>query len=96
MSGGQQQRVSILRALAKNAEIIFADEPTGALDEKTSQIVLSYLVDINQKLKTTIVMVTHDPKAIEIANKVITVSKGKIESVKINKSPKHPKEIYLH
>ncbi|MEJ1834588.1 ABC transporter ATP-binding protein [Mycoplasmopsis synoviae] len=96
MSGGQQQRVSILRALAKNAEIIFADEPTGALDEKTSQIVLSYLVDINQKLKTTIVMVTHDPKATEIANKVITVSKGKIESVKINKSPKHPKEIYLH
>lgn len=51
MSGGQQQRISILRALAKNSPIIFADEPTAALDEKTTQLVLSYLYDINKNME---------------------------------------------
>ncbi|VEU74718.1 ABC transporter, ATP-binding protein [Mycoplasmopsis citelli] len=87
MSGGQQQRVSILRALAKNAEIIFADEPTGALDDKTSEIVLSYLYDINKKYNTTIVMVTHNPSIAPIADRVIHVASGKITKILSNKNP---------
>lgn len=93
MSGGQQQRISILRALAKNASIIFADEPTGALDSNTSKIVLSYLFDINKKYGTTIVMVTHDPSIEPIADKVVHVKDGKITDIKVNKKPKHPKDI---
>lgn len=93
MSGGQQQRISILRALAKNASIIFADEPTGALDSNTSKIVLSYLFDINKKYGTTIVMVTHDPSIESIADKVVHVKDGKITDIKVNKKPTHPKDI---
>ncbi|WP_322875650.1 ABC transporter ATP-binding protein [Mycoplasmopsis felis] len=90
MSGGQQQRISILRALAKNSEIIFADEPTGALDEKTTGVVLSYLYDINQKYGTTIVMVTHNPDIEAIANKIVFVKEGKVSKVKTNPNPVHP------
>ncbi|ATO31135.1 ABC transporter ATP-binding protein [Mycoplasmopsis bovirhinis] len=93
MSGGQQQRISILRALAKNSPIIFADEPTAALDEKTTQLVLSYLYDINKKYGTTIVMVTHNPMIDKIASKIITVKDGKIKNLRLNPSPKHPREI---
>ncbi|UUM19823.1 MULTISPECIES: ABC transporter ATP-binding protein [unclassified Mycoplasma] len=95
MSGGQQQRVSILRALAKNTEIIFADEPTGALDDKTSEIVLSYLYDINKKLNTTIVMVTHNPSIAPIADRVVHVAHGKITKILTNKNTKHPKDIKI-
>ena len=78
MSGGQQQRISIMRALSKNADIIFADEPTGALDHKTSLIVMECLKEINQKLNKTIIMVSHDPTIAEYASRVITLDKGKI------------------
>lgn len=71
MSGGQQQRISILRALAKNGEIIFADEPTGALDEKNTAIVLKVLKYINEKYKTTIVMVSHDVSMLPLADRII-------------------------
>ncbi|MHA3828494.1 ABC transporter ATP-binding protein [Mycoplasma sp. Z1473D] len=93
MSGGQQQRVSILRALAKNAEIIFADEPTGALDEATTEIVLSYLYDINKKYGTTIVMVTHNPLVEPIADRIFYVKKGRISKIKKNEKTVHPKEL---
>ncbi|MGZ9428627.1 ABC transporter ATP-binding protein [Mycoplasma sp. 1012] len=88
MSGGQQQRISILRALSKNAEIIFADEPTGALDEKTSKAVLKILQYINKTYGTTIVMVSHDPTVAELCNKVIKLASGKIEEIIINANPK--------
>ncbi|MBN3534487.1 ABC transporter ATP-binding protein [Mycoplasma procyoni] len=88
MSGGQQQRISILRALAKNANIIFADEPTGALDEKTSKAVLKVLQYINKTYGTTIVMVSHDPSVAELCNKVIKLKLGKISEIVINKNPK--------
>ncbi|MFV8414327.1 ABC transporter ATP-binding protein [Mycoplasma sp. Sp48II] len=93
MSGGQQQRISILRALAKNAEIIFADEPTGALDEATTEIVLSYLYDINKKYGTTIVMVTHNPLVEPIADRIFYVKKGRISKIKTNNKTIHPKEL---
>ncbi|WLP85544.1 ABC transporter ATP-binding protein [Mycoplasma seminis] len=93
MSGGQQQRISILRALAKNAEIIFADEPTGALDEATTEIVLSYLYEINKKYGTTIVMVTHNPLVEPIADRIFHVKKGRISKIKANKETIHPKDL---
>ncbi|QKT05732.1 ABC transporter ATP-binding protein [Mycoplasma sp. OR1901] len=90
MSGGQQQRISILRALSKNSDIIFADEPTGALDDKTTKLVLSYLYDINKKYGITIVMVTHNQYIERIADKVIHVRNGKITGETINSNPTHP------
>lgn len=80
MSGGQQQRISILRAIAKNSEIIFADEPTGALDKKTSKIVMELLQRINKELGKTIIMVSHDPSVVKYATRVIHLSKSKIIS----------------
>lgn len=84
MSGGQQQRISILRALAKNSEIIFADEPTGALDKKTGTIVMELLRKINRELGKTIIMVSHDPELIEYSTRVIKLSNSKISQDEIN------------
>ncbi|MBN0919529.1 ABC transporter ATP-binding protein [[Mycoplasma] gypis] len=85
MSGGQQQRVSILRALAKNSEIIVADEPTGALDEKTSLKVQKILTDINEKYNSTIIIVSHDPDIAQMAHKVIYLESGKIKQIEHRK-----------
>ena len=80
LSGGQQQRVSIARAIAKNPKILFADEPTGALDSVTSSKIVDLLLYINKKYKTTIVFVTHDESLIRIASKVIVVNDGKVST----------------
>ncbi|MGV2392637.1 UNVERIFIED_CONTAM: ABC transporter ATP-binding protein [Campylobacter lari] len=95
MSGGQQQRVSIMRALAKNSEIIFADEPTGALDESTTKIVLKLLYEINKETGSTVVMVSHNPLMSVIADRVVHVVKGKIAKIEVNENPKHPDEIEI-
>lgn len=81
MSGGQQQRVSILRAIAKNADILVADEPTVALDEKTGQIVLKILQEINRDYGTTIIIVSHDPDVAQMADKVIYLELGHIKDI---------------
>ncbi|ATX70352.1 ABC transporter ATP-binding protein [Spiroplasma clarkii] len=93
MSGGQQQRVSIARALAKNPEILFGDEPTGALDEEMGRKVLETLVEIKDKYRTTMIVVTHNPNIAEIGDKVIHVRNGLIDEIKINSNPKKPSEI---
>ncbi|KAF5271430.1 hypothetical protein FQR65_LT17608 [Abscondita terminalis] len=93
MSGGQQQRVSIARALAKNPNILFCDEPTGALDEEMGRKVLDILVEVNKKYKTTVIMVTHNPNIATIASVVIHVKNGLIDSIKENANPKKPSEI---
>lgn len=85
LSGGQLQRVSIVRALSKNPDIIFADEPTGALDSKTSEKVLELFSEINKKYKTTIIFVTHDENVTKLANKVIHVNDGKAKVEKRTK-----------
>ncbi|MBZ4204018.1 ABC transporter ATP-binding protein [Mycoplasma tauri] len=95
MSGGQQQRVSIMRALAKNSDIIFADEPTGALDEITTKIVLKFLYEVNKEKGTTVVMVSHNPIMAAMADRVVYVSNGIIEKIEVNKNPIHPDEIDL-
>lgn len=77
ISGGQQQRVAIARALVSNAEIILADEPTGALDSKTGQEVLEILKKINKEGKT-IIMVTHDSNVAKIASRCIQIIDGEL------------------
>lgn len=77
LSGGQQQRVSIARALAGDPSLILADEPTGALDSKTSREVLDFLKDLNEE-GNTIVMITHDSSIAVEARRVVRIHDGKI------------------
>ncbi|WP_458631825.1 ABC transporter ATP-binding protein [Paenibacillus sp. CMAA1364] len=77
LSGGQQQRVAIARALVGKCPLILADEPTGALDQKTSKEVLSFFQELNDEGKT-IVMITHDESIAARANRVIYVEDGKV------------------
>lgn len=78
LSGGQQQRVAIARALAAKPAIILADEPTGNLDSKTSQDVLSLLKVTSQKFAQTIVMITHNEEIAQLADRIIRIEDGKI------------------
>ena len=77
LSGGQQQRVAIARALAGNPSLILADEPTGALDSRTSREVLDFLKELNQE-GNTIVMITHDSSIAVEARRVVRIHDGKI------------------
>ncbi|MDG6107682.1 ABC transporter ATP-binding protein [Dactylosporangium aurantiacum] len=78
LSGGQRQRVALARALAARPEVIFADEPTGALDLTTGREVLDLLREAVDGLRTTIVMVTHDPAAAARADRVVFLADGRI------------------
>ncbi len=82
LSGGQQQRVSIARALINKPSIILADEPTGNLDSKTSKEVIELLKVTARKYNQTLILITHDRNVAEQADRVITLSDGKIESDK--------------
>jgi len=90
MSGGQQQRVGIARAFVSNPEIVFADEPTGNLDSKTSKEVMDLIKDIAQTNHQTIVMVTHDRKLAEYADRIIHIFDGKIERIEELKKEELP------
>ena len=85
LSGGQMQRVAIARALSKNPEILFCDEPTGALDEKTGKNVLKNLQEINKEYQTTMIIVTHNPSIALMANTVIKMNSGVIKEIIKNK-----------
>jgi len=86
MSGGQQQRVGIARAFVANPQIVFADEPTGNLDTKTTMEVMDLIHDLARRNKQTIVMVTHDPRLAEYGDKIISISDGKIQEVRVRKT----------
>lgn len=86
MSGGQQQRVGIARAFVSKPEIVFADEPTGNLDSKTSKEVMDLIKEIAKANNQTIVMVTHDRRLAEYADKIIHILDGRIEDIEIKKS----------
>lgn len=78
LSGGQQQKTSIARALIKNPQILFCDEPTGALDSTSSFNILQLFKQINQKNKTTIIIITHDSRIGKLADHLIEIEDGKI------------------
>ena len=80
LSGGQQQRVAIARALASSPAIILADEPTGNLDSRTSQDVLSLLKVTSQKFSQTMVMITHNEEIAQMADRIIRIEDGKIQT----------------
>jgi putative ABC transport system ATP-binding protein len=80
LSGGQQQRVAIARALVMTPALILADEPTGALDSKTSAKVMSELQQINRDTQTTMILVTHDEKTASYAHRIIKVQDGLINN----------------
>ena len=84
LSGGEQQRVAIARALAKNPKVLFLDEPTGALDEKTGRLVLDYIIRLQKEHGFTMIMVTHNENIAETADRIIRMNSGKIVSVSEN------------
>lgn len=87
MSGGQQQRVGIARAFVAKPEIVFADEPTGNLDTRTTMEVMKLIKQIARDNRQTIVMVTHDPRLADFADKIIRILDGKIQSVDLVEHP---------
>lgn len=80
LSGGEQQRVAMARAFAGNPRILFADEPTGNLDQKTARQVIDLLFKLNAEGNTTLVMVTHDPAIADHCERILTLSGGRIIS----------------
>lgn len=93
LSGGEQQRVAIARAVAKNADLLLCDEPTGALDFETGIKILKLLKDINSKYKKTVVIITHNVPIGEMADRVIRMRSGEITEIKVNENPIDPERI---
>ena len=79
LSGGEQQRIAMATALANDAPVILADEPTGELDTVNAKIVVDYLVKINRELEKTIIMVTHDPSVARATNRILRIEDGVIK-----------------
>jgi putative ABC transport system ATP-binding protein len=80
LSGGEQQRVAIARALAKNPRLLLCDEPTGALDYVTGKAVLKLLYDLSRRQNTTVIIITHNQAIAPMADRIIRIKSGKIES----------------
>lgn len=95
LSGGQQQRVAIARALIKNPKLLLCDEPTGALDSKTSREVLELFEEINKNYDTTILIITHNEAIKYMANRIISIKDGKINGDNINQEKREVKELDL-
>ena len=95
LSGGQQQRAAIARALVKNPKILLCDEPTGALDTKSSRMVLEFLEKIHDRYGTTVMIVTHNEGISEMSDTIIRLRDGRIESKVENKNKKRAKDITL-
>jgi ABC-type lipoprotein export system ATPase subunit len=87
LSGGQQQRVTLARSLVNEPEIVFADEPTGALDSETSKEIMDLLCRLNAEKRQTFVLVTHDPSVARRAHRIIRMRDGRIESDQSNGNP---------
>lgn len=93
LSGGQAQRVAICRALVRNPDILYGDEPTGAIHIDATKQIMNIFCNINQKFKTTVVIVTHNEKILELGDHIIKVDSGRIIEDYINKNKKTVAEI---
>jgi putative ABC transport system ATP-binding protein len=93
LSGGEQQRVAIARAVAKRPALLLCDEPTGALDFKTGLIVLQVIERINRELGSATAVITHNAPIAAMADRVITLSDGRVISNVTNESRKAPEEL---
>ena len=93
LSGGEQQRVAIARAVAKNPKLLLCDEPTGALDYQTGKSILRLLAQLCNEKKMTVVIITHNSTLAAMANRVIRIKNGRIESNEVNPSPKSIEDI---
>ncbi|MGB8816901.1 MAG: ABC transporter ATP-binding protein [Rhizobiaceae bacterium] len=93
LSGGEQQRVAIARAIAKRPEVLLCDEPTGALDSKTGILVLEALARINEELKTSMAIITHNAAIRQIAHRVFTFKDGMVAQAEVNSDRAKPSEV---
>jgi putative ABC transport system ATP-binding protein len=93
LSGGEQQRVAIARAIAKRPDLLLCDEPTGALDFRTGQLVLGVIDRVNRELGTTTVVITHNAPVARMADRVISMSDGRIKSIEAIQHKLSPAEI---
>lgn len=87
LSGGEQQRVAVARALAKNPKLLLCDEPTGALDYSTGKAILKLLQDTCRNQGMTVVVITHNYAITPIADKIIKIKNGRVDSIAINNNP---------
>jgi putative ABC transport system ATP-binding protein len=87
LSGGEQQRVAIARAIAKRPEVLLCDEPTGALDVRTGIVVLDAIQRVNRELGTLTVVITHNAVMADMADRVIFLSDGRVQNVRVNDQP---------
>jgi lipoprotein-releasing system ATP-binding protein len=90
MSGGQQQRTAIARALINDPGIVLADEPTGNLDSESTQVVYDILRDINERFKTAFIIITHDRRIAQKADRIVEIRDGKIVLDMVNSAPGAP------
>jgi putative ABC transport system ATP-binding protein len=93
LSGGEQQRVAIARAVAKRPEVLLCDEPTGALDVQTGVVVLEVIERVNRELGTTTAVITHNAVIAAMADRVISLSGGKISGVRRNETKVAPRDL---
>ncbi|MCR4588072.1 MAG: ABC transporter ATP-binding protein [Lachnospiraceae bacterium] len=93
LSGGEQQRVAIARALAKNPKLLLCDEPTGALDDNTGKAILKLLQDTCRNTGKTVIVITHNHAITQMADRIITVKNGKVESMVLNENPLDVEEL---
>lgn len=87
LSGGEQQRVSIARALAKNPKLLLCDEPTGALDYQTGKSILKLLQDMCRQRGMTVIVITHNSAITPMADRVIRIKNGRVDTEQINEQP---------
>ncbi|MCW5724473.1 MAG: ABC transporter ATP-binding protein [Maricaulaceae bacterium] len=93
LSGGEQQRVAIARAVAKQPSVLLCDEPTGALDSPTGVRVLEALKTVNDDLKSTTLIITHNQSVAAMADRVVIFADGRVREVRKNTAKTHPKDI---
>ncbi|RQD68618.1 MAG: ABC transporter ATP-binding protein [Tindallia sp. MSAO_Bac2] len=93
LSGGEQQRIALARALVKNPTMLLCDEPTGALDYKTSVQILKILKDFCVKYQKTVVLITHNTAIATIADRIFHLKDGMIENIETNRDPMPPEKV---